>query len=182
MATFNVNEFTSKFKGGGARPNLFKVRLSSLPNAVSERNGVNDFEFFCKSVSGIPASTIGAIEVPYFCRTIKFAGDREIGELTTTIINEEDMQVRNILDSWVNGLNGMINNRAGSSLGTRTEFTTSLSLHTYRKVGVEDQKWVFEKCWPSMVSSIDLNWDSTNTLQEYTVTWQYDTYKHDKAF
>ena len=36
-------------------------------------------------------------------------------------------------------------------------------------------------CWPANMSSIDLNWDSVNTIQEFTVDWQYDYYYHGQA-
>ena len=51
----------------------------------------------------------------------------------------------------------------------------------YKKDGSVDQKWDFYNDWPSNVSAIDLNWDSVNTIQEFTIDWQYDYYLHDKA-
>ena len=51
----------------------------------------------------------------------------------------------------------------------------------YKKDGTKDQDWVFVNCWPSNMSSIDLNWDSVNTIQEFTVDWQYDYYYHGQA-
>lgn len=179
---FNINEFTSNMRNGGARPNLFRLRIGSIPSVVQVRTGSQDFQYFCKSVSGIPASTLGVIEVPYFGRTVKFAGDREFAELTTTIINEENMQIRNIMDSWINGLNETRNNTASEVLRGRTSFTSELTLETFKKQGDIDQTWKFRNCWPSNISSIDVNWDSQNAIQEFTVTWQYDTYEHQKAF
>ena len=182
MPTFNINEFTSKLKNGGARPNLYRLKIGNLPGVVQVKTGSTDVEYMCKSVSGIPSSTIGTIEVPYFGRVVKFAGDREIAELTTTFINEENMKIRNIMDSWINGLNETRNNTASKTMGGRRTFTSSVTLDTFTKKGDVDQTWKFVNCWPSNVSSIDLNWDSQNAIQEFTVTWQYDTYEHDQAF
>ena len=44
-----------------------------------------------------------------------------------------------------------------------------------------DVKWDFYNAWPSNVSAIDLNWDSVNTIQEFTIDWQYDYYLHGQA-
>ena len=55
------------------------------------------------------------------------------------------------------------------------------TLKTYKKDGVVDQTWKFIGAWPSNVSAIDLSWDSGNTIQEFTVDWQYDYYTHAEA-
>ena len=49
MASFNISQFTANMKGGGARPNLFKLRIPSIPSSVSVRTGLSDIEFFCRS-------------------------------------------------------------------------------------------------------------------------------------
>tara|TARA_B100001123_G_C15342684_1_gene1035653 strand:+ start:6264 stop:6839 length:576 start_codon:yes stop_codon:yes gene_type:complete len=182
--SFEISQFTSKLSNGGARPNLFKATLGNVPSnaALAGPNATSDFSFMCKTVSGIPASTLGTIIVPYFGREVKFAGDREFGEITTTIINDENMNIRRMLESWINSFSDVKANKASMSMGNRSAFSTVLTLDAYKKQGTIDQTWKFEKCWPSVVSSIDLNWDSTNSIQEYSVSWQYDFYTHDKAF
>ena len=72
MASFNISQFTANMKGGGARPNLFKLRIPSIPSSVSVRTGLSDIEFFCKSVSGLPASTLGTIEIPYLYQPCRY--------------------------------------------------------------------------------------------------------------
>ena len=58
MATTRENKTISHFKsaliGGGARPNLFEVELTTLPDGV--RVGMQDnFRYMCKAAS-LPAS------------------------------------------------------------------------------------------------------------------------------
>ncbi len=50
-----ISKFSSRFKGG-VRPNLFRVDIQG-PEFF------NNFHFFCKGAP-IPASTVGAIDVP----------------------------------------------------------------------------------------------------------------------
>ena len=176
---FQISNFTSKLTGGGARANLFEVTILNAPNNTT--GGNSDFQYKCKA-SGIPASTIGTYEVPYFGRTIKFAGDREFTELSTTVINDEDYQMRNLIESWMALLNGHKDNTTDIEFGDRKQYAKDITLKTYRKAGSEvDQTWNFIGCWPSALSSTDLNWDSTNAIQEFTVTWQYDYYEHKPA-
>ena len=79
MASTRENKTISNFKsaliGGGARPNLFEVELTTLPNGVSW--DADNFRYMCKA-SSLPASNIAAIDVPFRGRIFKVAGDRTL--------------------------------------------------------------------------------------------------------
>ena len=76
MAVKKLSDFKSRLLGGGARPNLFNVRIPDLPfatnwNATTQEN----FEFLCKA-SNLPAQNIASIDVPFrdsVCETLKYA-------------------------------------------------------------------------------------------------------------
>ena len=177
MATdFSISTFTSKFTSGGARPNLFQITLSP-PTGVTSTGSAN-IKYHCRAAQ-IPSSTVQTYEVPYFGRNVKHAGDREFTEFTTTFINDEAFQMRTIFDNWMHKLNQHRDNKPGVNLGSRTSYTSTVTLETFKKVGTLDQKWEFKGCWPSGISDIPLSWDTTNAIQEFTVTWQYDFFTHD---
>ena len=91
---FNINEIKSQLALGGARPSLFQVTLTNPVNAAADLK----FPFMCRAAQ-MPASTLGMIEVPYFGRKIKIAGDR-----TDTL---EEFTVTFQYDHWeVSGLTG----------------------------------------------------------------------------
>ena len=86
--SFNINEFKSQLVGGGARPTLFQVQILNpvLPNA--------DFKVpFMVKTAQLPGSTLGTIEVPYFGRNVRYAGDRTFEDWTVTVINDEDFAI-----------------------------------------------------------------------------------------
>ena len=87
---FNINEIKSQLTLGGARPSLFQVTLTNPVNT----SGDLKMPFMCQAAQ-MPASTLGTIEVPYFGRKIKIAGDRTFAEWTITITNDEDFLIRN---------------------------------------------------------------------------------------
>ena len=178
MPDFNVNTFTSKLKGGGARTNLMWCSMTP-PQGIA---GMSDWTYLCKA-SQIPASTITAVEVPYFGRNVKVAGEsREFAPLTTTVVQDEGHAIYNGLVSWMSFLNAPMQNTSKAGIfAARNSYTTQITLQMYKKDGVKDQDWVFVNCWPSNMSPIDLNWDSVNTIQEFTVDWQYDYYYHAQA-
>ena len=78
---FNINEIKSQLALGGARPSLFQVTLTNPVNAAADLK----FPFMCRAAQ-MPASTLGTIEVPYFGRKVKIAGDRTFAEWTVTLI------------------------------------------------------------------------------------------------
>jgi len=102
---FNINEIRSQLTLGGARPALFQVIMNNPVNAAGDAK----LPFMAKAAQ-IPASTIGTIEVPYFGRKIKIAGDRTFAEWTVTIVNDEDFLIRNSMEEWMQSINSHLGN------------------------------------------------------------------------
>ena len=102
MATSRANQtiadFKSKLIGGGARPNLFEVELTTLPASVQGWDA-DTFKFMCKAAN-MPAQNIASIDVPFRGRTFKVAGDRTIDPWTITVINDEDFRLRRAFEEW----------------------------------------------------------------------------------
>ena len=178
MADFRISSFTSKLQGGGARTNLMEMTLGSVPGG----GGTTDWRYLCKG-SQIPPSNITPIEVAYFGRQVKVAGEsREFPALSTIVVNDEGHTLKAALEKWMAILNGHKSNKAKENiLSSRSGYTTQITLKMFRKDGEADQTWKFISAWPSNVSAIDLSWDSGNTIQEFTVDWQYDYYSHEQA-
>ena len=103
MATTRENKTISNFKaaliGGGARPNLFEVELTTLPAGITW--DADNFRYMCKAAQ-LPASQIANIDVPFRGRIFKVAGDRTVEQWSVTIINDENFKLRNAFEEWVN--------------------------------------------------------------------------------
>ena len=97
---FNINDIRSQLALGGARPALFQVIMNNPANS----GGDAKVPFMARAAQ-IPASTIGTIEVPYFGRKIKIAGDRTFAEWTVTVVNDEDFLIRNAMEEWMQNIN-----------------------------------------------------------------------------
>ena len=178
MPDFRISSFTSKLQGGGARSNLMEMTLGTVPGGGT----ATDWKYLCKG-SQIPPSNITPIEVPYFGRQVKVAGEsREFPALSTIVVNDEMHTLKAALEKWMMILNGHKSNMAKTDIfATRSGYTTQMSLKMFKKDGTKDQEWKFIGAWPSNISAIDLSWDSGNTIQEFTVDWQYDYYTHEQA-
>ena len=112
-----LSKFQSKLQGGGARPNLFEVSIPNLPDAAKNSTPAatwgseeqEDFTIMCKGAQ-LPASTIGSIDVPFRGRILKVAGDRTIENWSITVINDENFNIRNAMEAWMNSIAKLSNN------------------------------------------------------------------------
>ena len=77
----SISDFKSALIGGGARPNLFEVELTTLPTGIAWNS--NNFRFMAKAAA-LPAQNIAQIDVPFRGRIFKVAGDRTICLLYTS--------------------------------------------------------------------------------------------------
>ena len=174
---FNIEEFRSKgLTGGGARPSLFEVEITNLPlqvnTTISEK-----FKFTC-SASEIPAATIGSIDVAYFGRQIKLAGDRTFADWTVTIQNDEDFAVRAMFEAWSNQINQLVaNKQLPSTTGGNNGYKSASAFVTqYGRAGKDTilRAYEFVGIFPTSIGNMALDWDSTNRIQTFDVTFSYD--------
>ena len=165
MAILGVDDFKSKLTCGGARANLFKATVN-FPSYVSPDMELTSF--LCKGVQ-IPSSTIAPIAIPFRGRQLQMAGDRTFEPLSLTIINDANFTVRNTFEQWANGINNFATN---TGLANMNEYIADVVVEQLDKAGNVTKKYDFRGCWPSSISTIDLNYDSENTIEEFTVELQ----------
>ena len=165
----DINEIRSQLTFGGARNTLFQVTFQN----PSDSTGDLKVPFMVKTAQ-IPSSDLGLIEVPYFGRKIKLAGDRTFGEWTVTVINDEDFLIRNALEKWSNQINSLRGNLRGFGSSAPSSYKVNADVVQYSKTGVPLRQYTFNGIFPQSISTIDLDWNSTDQIEEFTVTFQYD--------
>ncbi len=169
---FNINNFTSLgLTKGGARPSLFDVTIQFPPGFIPDSIAVEKFTFTCRATS-IPASTIGQVEVPYFGRTIKLAGDRTFADWNVTIMNDEDYVVRNTFESWHSSINTIVGNRKIEENNIYKSLDAQVT--HFGKTGDAIKQYKFVRIFPVNVAEMALDWESTNQIQTFDVTFAYD--------
>ena len=166
---FNVNELRSQLTFGGARSSLFQVTITNPANSTADIK----IPFMVKA-SQVPASTLGTIEVPYFGRKIRLAGDRTFADWTVTVINDEDFLIRNAMEQWSNQINTMQGNLRQFGSSSPLLYKSTAEVTQFSKTGVPIRSYKFNGIFPSAISSIDLNWGDTDAIEEFQVTFQYD--------
>ena len=175
----NISDFKSKLIGGGARPNLFEVELTTLPDGVTGWDA-DSFQFLCKAAA-LPAQNIASIDVPFRGRIFKVAGDRTIDTWTVTVINDEDFLLRNAFENWTQQIADLTTNLGAtdpSAYMTNAKVfqlgrgSTKASTSSDGNENVVLKEYEFIDIFPTSVSAIDLSYDTGDTIEEYTVEFQ----------
>ena len=153
---FNVTDFNNQYSGDYARPNLFEVQIGGW-----------DSKMFVKAAS-IPATQVGMVEVPYQNRKLKVPGDRTFADWTITVINDQNYVLREALLMWqrnISGFSGM-----ESIIGV-SEAHKTIEIQPYSRDGSKATFMHTVYGWPTEVGSIELNWETVDAVQEYTVNF-----------
>lgn len=176
----SVLSFRNALQGGGARPNLFQVEIPTLDLPTGFLDDEWDsslFSFTCKAAA-LPASNIPAIEVPVRGKTIKVPGDRTFDPWTVTVINTQGMEIRRVLEQWMEGI---ANQNEGKAVSTNPDdYQKSAVVRQYGRESTSTadspdkgvKVYTFEGIYPSNISAIDMSYDNSDTISEFTVEFQ----------
>ena len=188
-----INSFKDRLQFGGARPNLFEVKMV-FPNVDIFDGREEEYRMMIKGAQ-LPASNIAEVVVPFRGRQLKVAGDRRFDPWTITVLNDADFKLREAFERWANYIikvsdgSGTINpsdyfaewevyqlGRANTDLNVTGEKNPANLpiLRGYKMWG----------CWPSIVSAMELSYDTQDTIEEFQVTMQvqyWEAYDKDNS-
>jgi len=179
----NVDQFRSQLTGGGARANLFEVKLRS-PDGIDL--DVETTSFLVKTAE-IPGSTITPIIIPFRGRQVKISGDRTFDPWTVTVLNDSKFRIRRSMEEWMNYMNNHQDNAGNSD---PISYSADLEVRQLRREGEgtgagggsggtaidENGKpllYKFRGAWPSDLGPISVSFDNENQIEEYQITFQY---------
>ena len=196
-----LSNFKSMLKGGGARPNIFEVAIPEFPNYVTkDGETLKDLTFLCKAAA-LPASNVANIDVPFRGRILKVAGDRTFDVWSTTIINDENFIIRNAFETWMQGISKHSNATGATDPGSYMTYALVHQLGRGADAGPSStsasssvsgtqitplKTYTFFDIFPTEISAIDLSYENTDAIEEYTVTfqvqyWEPGSYTKDPA-
>ena len=168
---FSIDTFTAKLKAGGALASLFEAELTTT-KGPQQASAVQDFKFLCKSTT-LPGDTIETATVTYMGRGINIPANRAAATWETTIYNDEGMEIRNYVESWMERLNSQRTNKRDKSFIKILDYTGEMKIRQLKKDGTGSSKsYKFHNIWPSTCPEIAMSWD-TNEIQAFDVVWEY---------
>lgn len=164
----DINSFISNV-GTGASANRFRVQLLNPVNNIADLK----IPFMVKAAQ-IPAFTLGTIELPYMGRKVKQAGDRTFAPWTVTVMNDERNTVRNAIEHWQSAINGTESNLRNFATSSPAQYKSQAQISMLSVTNKVLRTYNFVGLWPQEISSIDLDWNNSDTIQEFQVTFEYD--------
>ena len=179
-----LDAFKGKMVGGGARPNLFECELFFPDEAIpvnSSKDEIADKSRFLVKAAQLPASNVAPILIPFRGRNLKIAGDRTFEPWTITIINDVDFKIRTAFERWMNLINKHEDN---AGLTDPTAYQKDLFVRQLGRASLEGstptsasqlpvlKMYKFHGTFPTRISDIALSYDSSDTIEEFSVELQ----------
>ena len=163
-----ITGFKSKLAGGGTRPNLFEVEIA-FPNETAIDNDTKEKSRFLIKAAALPASNITPIDVNFRGRILKIAGDRTFDTWTVTVLNDVDFSIRSAFEKWMNLINKMEDNTGEQDPAI---YQPDGYVHQLDRDGSTLRTYKFHDVFPTQVSQIDLSYETTDAIEEFTVEFQ----------
>lgn len=170
---FNVNQFKAFMVGGGARANQFFVNLN-FPGYVGGGTAATAQAAFLCSATSLPGSVVNPTIVQYRGREVKFSGERTFAPWTVTIMNDASFNVRNKLEKWMEGMNGLANNNGRTN---PAEYQKNLTVTQLDRNNNPLKIYTLYSAFPVDLSEITLNYGDNDTIETYTCTFQFQHYQ-----
>ena len=181
--TRTIDDFKQRLIGGGSRSNLFEV-VMNFPEGVVGAD-VTDIELksrFLIKAAQLPASNVTPIEVPFRGRTLKVAGDRTFDAWTVTVINDTDFALRSSFERWMNFIN-KVSDASGRT--SPEDYQVDAWIHQLGRADVSPngeqpsgaslpilRTYHFYNIFPTQVAPIEVSYETTDTIEEFTVELQ----------
>ena len=191
---FSITDFKENLRI--VRPNQFFVELY-LPQAVNTALGNSSdpwlfqtFRFRCEATE-FPGRTIATSDDISFGPTVRHAYDVTYNDLNLSIIASEDMNERQIFETWMDnivtnsgttysvgvGAGGLV--RTGSNgAGGYVKYYDDYTNGTIEIYQINDQRKQLAKCtlrgaFPIGIGPMNLSWEENDSYQRFAVTIAY---------
>lgn len=166
---FNINELRSQLVFGGAKASLFQVQIFNPATTIADLKTP-----FMVKASSLPASTLGMVEVPYFGRKVKIAGDRTFEDWNVTVINDEDFLIRNAMEQWSASINSHQGNITSFGSASPLQYKSTALITQFSKTGAPVREYTINGLYPISVAAIEMAWQTVDEIEEFQVTFAYD--------
>jgi len=169
----SIIDFKESFNGG-TRVNRFIVR-PTWPAGVEVGNQDATFKIISAS---LPAVVVNTIAVPYRGRLINFAGDRQYSPWTVGVYDDGNAyNLWRSFQKWKEFLDGHYTHKVkNNDFAYRTLQTTWQVQHLDLNGDNPIRTITLYKCWPSVISEINLNMGEVNFVS-FSVQLTYDNIK-----
>jgi hypothetical protein len=168
MSQKSIEDFKARLQGGGVRPTMFEVEMTFPGDIVPDPNQATTDGIFLIKAASLPAATIGSIGVPFRGRQLKVSGDKVFEDWTVTVTNDTTFTLRKAFEEWSEKVQ---NHNYVLGANSLAEYFSTAIVRQLDRDGQQLRAYRFQGIWPTNVAAIDLSFESTDTVEEYAVTF-----------
>lgn len=169
---FNVDQFKAALIGGGARANQFFVTLN-FPSFVTLGSAATAQAAFLVNATTLPGSVVNPARVAYRGREVKLAGERVFQPWQITVLNDVSFNIRNQLEKWMAGMNDLVDNTGKTN---PREYQANVTVTQLDRNNNPLKIYTLASAFPVDISDIQLSYGDNDTIETYTVTFEYQHY------
>lgn len=179
---FNIRDVKRGLLKDGSRQSHFHVEIDLppgilAPTALSTGVSAIDKIALTAKATTFPTSNNQPVEVDYFGRKIKLAGNRTFEDWTVTFYNDEDFGGRDLFENWLAAVNGHESNVRQPEFGvdeTQNSYKAFGRINQWGKTGLAIVKtYEMHGLFPINVGPMTADWGS-NDVHTFDVTFAYD--------
>lgn len=163
----SIEEFKAALAGGGVRPTMFQVEMAFPEACVVDQNQATNEGTFLIKAAQLPSSNVGFIEVPFRGRKLKVSGDRTFEDWAITVTNDVSFVLRKGFEKWAEIIQ---NHDFVLGANELNDYFATAIVRQLDREGNQLRAYKFQGVWPTTVDAIDLNMETTDTVEEYGVT------------
>lgn len=153
------------------RPNRFLVKINP-PSIYDHGQDLNLLVYLAQSAK-IPEKNLGEIEIKYHGMSLKLPGDFSHDDLSISFFNHYGWEPRDFFEDWVE----VIQEVSGDNVRSDAVSVIDDSTITIDQLGDSEDdvlaSYTFYDVFPKSVQAIDLNMETTDSVQTFTVDFAY---------
>lgn len=164
----------SKFKenlGNVVKPNRFYVIITPPQNITID----SEFLTFHTKSAKIPSRGVGEYEMKYYGMSLMLPGDSTHEDFQIGFVNDSEWKTRDFFESWLE----LIHNKKEMIRKNYNE-ASSQSTVEVQQLGDDGNpiaKYKYYHVFPKNMSEIELSMESSDTVEEFTVDFDYSYWK-----
>lgn len=141
----------------------------SIANLI---NDPRDISILCTKAT-LPGRTVSTFDHQDTVQQNKYPQTFIDEEVSMTFRLTNDYYIKNMFETWMSGIFDTESYR----VGFKKDYSVDVVIQQLNQKNIPVYGVKMEKCFPTNLSSVELDNTADNTMQEVTVTWAYDKFK-----
>ena len=141
----------------------------SIANLI---NDPRDISILCTKAT-LPGRTVSTFDHQDAVQQNKYPQTFIDEEVSMTFRLTNDYYIKNMFETWMSGIYDTESYR----VGFKKDYSVDVVIQQLNQKNIPVYGVKMEKCFPTNLSSVELDNTADNTMSEVTVTWAYDKFK-----